>query len=108
MVADVLWATTGTGVSWKLSGGSQLCSSVTKVSKYSHVLRAAVRSSMRSLSLTWRRSSVSAERLMSQANAGEPPQKMAKMKAMKAPVESAITGSAMPIRPISSTPLIMR
>ena len=41
---------------------------------------------------TRKRSSVSAERLISQAKAGDPAQKMAKKKATNAPVESASTG----------------
>src|ERR1019366_10821328 len=43
LVGDVREATTGTGSSWKLSGGSQLSCAVTKVSKKRQVLRAVRR-----------------------------------------------------------------
>src|SRR5688572_1783078 len=43
LVGDVRCATLGTGSSWKLSGGSQLSSGPTKVSKYAHVRRARPR-----------------------------------------------------------------
>src|ERR1019366_4902786 len=43
LVGDVREATTGTGSSWKLSGGSQCSSAVTKVSKKRQVLRAVRR-----------------------------------------------------------------
>jgi hypothetical protein len=56
---------------------------------------------------TCSRSSVSAERLISQAKAGEPAQKMKKMKATAEPVESAITGMASPTAPTTTAPYIM-
>src|SRR5688572_32270495 len=43
LVGDVRCATLGTGSAWKLSGGSQLSSGPTKVSKYAHVRRASPR-----------------------------------------------------------------
>jgi hypothetical protein len=43
-VGDVRCATTGLGVSWKLSGGKAWSSGVTNVAKYRHVRRAINRS----------------------------------------------------------------
>ena len=43
LVGEVREATTGTGSSWKLSGGSQCSWAVTKVSKKRQVLRAVRR-----------------------------------------------------------------
>src|SRR5258706_12829994 len=48
LVGEVRWATTGRGSSWKLSGGSQLSSAVTNVSKKRQLRRAAVRMICRS------------------------------------------------------------
>src|ERR1700755_75527 len=39
LVGDVLCAITGTGYCWRLSGGSQLSSAVTRFSKNDHVFR---------------------------------------------------------------------
>src|SRR3989442_15566688 len=43
LVGEVRWATTGCGVSWKLSGGNPLLSAATNVVKYLHVRRATRR-----------------------------------------------------------------
>src|SRR5215213_18149 len=50
-VGDVRCATTGAGSSWKLSGGSQLSSAPTNVSKKRHVRRAITRANAVSSSL---------------------------------------------------------
>src|SRR5947207_2540507 len=53
LVGEVRKATTGTGSSWKLSGGSQCSCSVTKVSKKRHVLRAVCRRKANCLGFNW-------------------------------------------------------
>src|SRR5262245_45483693 len=55
-VGEVRWATTGIGSSWKLSGGSQLSSGPTKVSKNLQVLRATLRANLDSFSVSCLRS----------------------------------------------------
>ena len=71
LVGDVLWATTGFGVSWKLSGGSMLSAAVTNVSKKRQVRRATSRSAVASLPLTARLAAAPGGRLARQATRGE-------------------------------------
>ena len=57
-MGEVRWATTGFGVSWKLSGGSEFSAGTTNVSKKRQVRRAMRRSACDSASLSaWLRSS---------------------------------------------------
>ncbi len=55
LVGDVRWATTGSGSSWKLSGGSAWSSGPTNVSKNRHVRRAMRRSAPASAAESWLR-----------------------------------------------------
>ena len=71
LVGDVRCATVGAGASWKLSGGSQLSSGVTKVSKYRHVRRAVRRRAWASASEIAARLSGAGGRLIHRATAGE-------------------------------------
>ena len=71
LVGDVRWATTGVGVSWKLSGGSALCSGVTKVVKYRHVRRATSRSARASAAESGAARTVVPGRLTQRATSGD-------------------------------------
>ena len=68
--------------------------------------RATVRSIAVSAGDTRKRSSVSADLLISQAKAGDPAQKTKKKKPTKAPVESARTGIASPMTAMITAPYI--
>ena len=52
LVGEVRWAIRPSGISWKLSGGSQWSASPTNVSKNSQVLRATRRRARRSASVS--------------------------------------------------------
>src|SRR4029077_19092418 len=77
LVGEVRWATTGRGSSWKLSGGSQLSSAVTNVSKKRQLRRAAVRMICRSSAVSFSGGRVRIGRLIKRATAGERAQRTA-------------------------------
>ena len=77
LVGEVRWATTGRGSSWKLSGGSQLSSAVTNVSKKRQLRRAAVRMICRSSPVSCSGGRVTIGRLIKRATAGERAQRTA-------------------------------
>ena len=70
LVGDVRWAISGTGSSWKLSGGSMLSPTVTKVSKNRHVRRAVRRSARASATLTGNCPAITGDRLAQRAIPG--------------------------------------
>ena len=93
LVGDVRCATTGRGSSWKLSGGSELSSCVTNVSKKRQLFRAVARMRCRSSPLSCSGCPVTAGRLIQRATAGERHQRTANVAAMGriSPVENTAT-----------------
>jgi len=71
LVGDVRWATTGSGISWKLSGGSMWSAGVTKVSKKRQVRLAMRRRAWASASASGRWAPIRGDRLAQKATAGE-------------------------------------
>ena len=69
-VGDVRCATTGLGVSWKLSGGKAWSSGPTNVAKYRHVRRAINRSAPASASVSGSVAAMVRGRLIQRATAG--------------------------------------
>src|SRR5271169_6831810 len=70
-VGDVRCATTGSGISWKLSGGNILSADVTNVSKKRQVRLAMRRRARASVSASGRRAPIRGDRLAQKATAGE-------------------------------------
>ena len=71
LVGDVRWATAGSGISWKLSGGSIWLAGVTKVSKNRQVCLAIRRRTRASASASGRWATIWGDRLAQSATAGD-------------------------------------
>ena len=108
LVGEVRRATTGSGVSWKLSGGSLFDAAVTKVSKKRQVRRAIRRRLMASGSDNDRRPGTGRERLAHRATAGDAIQAAANTAAMGQVPCPAIAAAAIAAMPINTPPAMRR
>ena len=108
LVGEVRCAATGSGVSWKLSGGSTVVVRVTKVSKNRQVRRAIRRKACASASASGRRPATRGDRLAQSATAGETTQARCKAaaerpRACRRPCRYAIAAP-----PITTAPAMRR
>ena len=106
LVGEVRWATTGSGTSWKLSGGSMWSAGVTKVSKKRHVCLAIRRRVWASASASGRRAMTRRDWLAQRATAGEANQTTAKATASGQVPRPQTEATAIAATPMTITPAI--